>query len=108
MQQEESKSQNVLSEIFETLSSQLIVKTYITELLATYTRNSLQEAELRAKAGASASAQQEAPVKYVEEKKDQRGAGAAKKKGKEVVTTLQFGVGSRKFFDYLLIVLVNA
>lgn len=65
------------------------------ELWTAFIKNKSKEDELKQKAAAVeelAKAQEEA-----------KGPQKGKKKGKEAVTTLQFGVGTRKFFDYLLV-----
>ena len=64
------------------------MNTYLSELFSFFSKSKGIEADLKAKAELS---------KAAEESKD-----AKKKKGKEAPTSIQFGTGTRKFFDYLL------
>ena len=80
--QEESKSSDI-NETFENLSSSALHQAYLVELFTSFQKNRAAENELKAKA---ASAEE----------------GAASKKKKQAPTTLQFGLGTRKLFDYLI------
>lgn len=83
---------------------QTLLNTYQNELLVAYGKNSAVEAELKAKAQQQAATEEQKQTEEVKEgDKKQNQRGGAKKKGKEAVTSLGFGVGTRKFFDYLLL-----
>jgi hypothetical protein len=98
MQQVEESKHDTISDIhesFEVLSRQVLANTYKDELWTAYSKARDQEAALKQKAAES-------------EKPDAEGAAdgkpqKGKKKIKEVVTTLQFGSGTRKFMDYLTV-----
>ena len=85
--EEESKSTSEdLHSVFNILASHVLLSFYQSELYSSFTKASLQEADLKAKAAAQ----------------EEGAKPDAKKKKKEAVTTVQFGSGTRKFFEYLL------
>jgi hypothetical protein len=85
-QPEESKHDSDINATFEILSSQHLLNSYMQELLSTFSKNKAQEAVLKAP------------------KAEGQGAEQDKKKKKQAPTSLAFGTGTRKFFDYLLLI----
>lgn len=83
-QQEESKLDSDINSTFEVLSAQTLLKAYMHELLTCFLKNKAQEALMKA-------------PKQAEGEQD-------KKKKKQAATSLVFGTGTRKFFDYLLLI----
>lgn len=76
-----------INQTFEVLASNSLIHAYTNELVQGFKKNRLQEAQLKAP------------------KAEGDGAAGDKKKKKQAATSLQFGSGTRKFFDYLLLIL---
>lgn len=105
--QEEAKGESSpdIATTFNVIGArQTLLTSYQDELLTAYSKNSAIEAEMKAKAQPAEEQKQPAEeVKETDKKQNQRG-GDKKKKGKEAPTSLGFGIGTRKFFDYLLVI----
>ena len=74
-----------------------VFEQYVEEVMTVYQQNKKIEDDLKAAAAAAGEAAKEEEGKGDDKKK------AKKKKGKEAVTTIGFGRGTRSFFDYLQI-----
>lgn len=83
--EEEKSGSNDINETFFELTNDTLGKAHLQELYVGFLRNRTQEAEMKTKAA--------------------QDDGTAQKKKKQAPTSLGFGTGTRKFFDYLLLIL---